>query len=331
MPRELHKPEGNLYDKIIKENAERLFLPLIEDHLKVKIKRFQPFQEKMQTTIEREMDFFYEVETIEGQTLLLHLEFQTENDKEMIYRAAEYHGMALRRKRLPIRHIVVFLGAGTMTMDTQLKESEVFTGFEVINIHQMNTTDLLASQIPEVIILAILSDYSTDEREAVLRLVLQQLKQVCKNANELSRYTKQLIVLSRLRKFDETAVKIIKDMSITYDVETDYLFLQGQEKGMKIGEEKGMKIGEEKAKLKAQKKQILSIIKMLQKQVQPDLIADFLALEESYVLAIQKELLQEKKIVARLKRKQKITTISKVLKVSELVVEALKELLEKEK
>ena len=239
--------------------------------------------------------------------------------------------MALRRKRLPIRHIVVFLGAGTMTMDTQLKESEVFTGFEVINIHQMNTTDLLASQIPEVIILAILSDYSTDEREAVLRLVLQQLKQVCKNANELSRYTKQLIVLSRLRKFDETAVKIIKDMSITYDVETDYLFLQGQEKGMKIGEEKGMKIGEEKAKLKAQKKQILSLIKMLQKQVQPDLIADFLALEESYVLAIQKELLQEKKIVARLKRKQKITTISKVLKVSELVVEALKELLEKEK
>jgi len=316
MSKRTHKPEGNLYDKIIKENAEQLFLPLIEDHLKVKIKRFQPFQEKMQTTIEREMDFFYEVETVENDTFLLHLEFQTENDKEMIYRAAEYHGMALRRKRLPIRHIVIFLGAGTMTMKTQLKEAEVFTGFEVINVNEMNTSELLTSQVPEVIILAILSDYAVDKREAILRLVLQQLKNVCKNANELSRYTQQLIILSRLRKFEDTAVKIIKDMSITYDVEKDSLYLQGQEKGMKKGEEKG--------KIKTH---IISIRNMLQKEFTISLIADLLTIDEAFVLSTQKDLLQEKKIIARLKRRQKISTISKALKVSPLVVETLKEVL----
>ena len=50
--------EGNLYDKIFKENAESIFLPLIEERLNVKIKAFIPYKAKLQTTIEREMDFF---------------------------------------------------------------------------------------------------------------------------------------------------------------------------------------------------------------------------------------------------------------------------------
>ena len=155
--RKLNKQEGNLYDKIFKENAEQLFLPLIEERLGIKIKSYQPFQEKMQTTIEREMDFFYEVQTEEDEKFLLHLEFQTDNDEEMLYRAAEYHGMALRRKKIPIRHITIYLGERKMTMKTKLDKSEIFEGFEVINIHKMDTSKLLSSQVPEIILLTILS------------------------------------------------------------------------------------------------------------------------------------------------------------------------------
>ncbi len=52
--------EGNLYDKIFKENAEAIFLPLVESRLGIKIKSFKPYKAKLQTTLEREMDFFYE-------------------------------------------------------------------------------------------------------------------------------------------------------------------------------------------------------------------------------------------------------------------------------
>ena len=55
--------EGNLYDKIFKEDAEAIFLPLIERRLGIKIKSFKPYTAKLQTTLEREMDFFYEVTT----------------------------------------------------------------------------------------------------------------------------------------------------------------------------------------------------------------------------------------------------------------------------
>ena len=92
------KNEGNQYDKIFKENAESLFIPLIEEHLRVKIKTFQPLKTKLQTTLEREMDFFYEIETIEGEKFLLHLEFQTEDEPNMVYRKAEY--LFIKKKRL---------------------------------------------------------------------------------------------------------------------------------------------------------------------------------------------------------------------------------------
>ena len=81
-----------------------MFLPLIEKRLGVKIKSFTPYKPKLQTTLEREMDFFYEVETIDGKIFLLHIEFQTEDDPDMIYRKAEYHGIALSLKKMEIRH-----------------------------------------------------------------------------------------------------------------------------------------------------------------------------------------------------------------------------------
>ncbi|MBL7813521.1 MAG: hypothetical protein JNL70_00855 [Saprospiraceae bacterium] len=44
--------EGNLYDKIFKENAEEIFMPLVEARLGIKIKKFIALPTKMQTTTE---------------------------------------------------------------------------------------------------------------------------------------------------------------------------------------------------------------------------------------------------------------------------------------
>lgn len=101
------KYEGNLYDKIFKEDAEAIFLPLDEQRLGIKIKSFKPFKAKLQTTLEREMDFFYDVEPEVGDPFLLHLEFQTEDEHDMLYRKAEYHGIALNLRKIEIRHIVI--------------------------------------------------------------------------------------------------------------------------------------------------------------------------------------------------------------------------------
>ena len=52
------KKEGNAFDKIFKEIIEKIFRPLVEKKLGIKIVKATPLKEKMQTTIELEMDFF---------------------------------------------------------------------------------------------------------------------------------------------------------------------------------------------------------------------------------------------------------------------------------
>jgi hypothetical protein len=230
------KPQGNLYDKIFKENAESIFIPLVEERLGVKIKQFTPFREKMQTTIEREMDFFYEVLTDSNETFILHLEFQTEDDPDMLVRAQEYHGMAYRRKQMEIRHVVVYLGTTEPKMQTQLEDKFVFRGFELLKIHDLDTQTLLSSQVPQVVLLAILANYPKEQAETVLRLLVKQLRALSKNKSELSRYLKQLAILARLRKLESLTVKISEEMPIVYDIETDYLYLQGMEKGFDKGQ-----------------------------------------------------------------------------------------------
>ena len=226
------KNEGNQYDKIFKENAESLFIPLIEEHLRVKIKTFQPLKTKLQTTLEREMDFFYEIETIEGEKFLLHLEFQTEDEPNMVYRKAEYHGIALNLKKMEIRHLVIYLGTNSPTMPTQLPDNQVYRGFDIIDIHALNHQILLQSQVPDVVLLSILADYPIEQAESILRLIVQQLKVVCKDKSELSKYIKQLVILSRLRKIDSLTIKITEEMPITYDINTDFLYNRGIEKGI---------------------------------------------------------------------------------------------------
>ncbi len=243
------KYEGNLYDKIFKEDAEAIFLPLVERRLGIKIKSFKPFKAKLQTTLEREMDFFYEVETEEGDCFLLHLEFQTEDEHDMVYRKAEYHGIALNLRKIEIRHIVIYLGINKPTMPTQLAENEVYRGFDMIDIHAFDHQKLLQSQVPDVIILAILADYPPEKAESILRLIIRQLKTFCQNKSELSKYIKQLVVLSRLRKIENLTIKIVEDMPITYDIHTDSLYIKGTEDGAVKGIEKGIKKGIEKEKI----------------------------------------------------------------------------------
>lgn len=229
------KKEGNAYDKIFKENIERIFRPLVEERLGVKIVKAVALKEKMQTTIEREMDFFYQIETDTGEKFILHLEFESGINLEIVYRVGEYHGMSTRRYKLPIRHLVVYLGEEPPTMRTQLKPEEVYTGFDLLNVHALDTDELLSSQIPEVVLIAILSNYSKEEAETIIRKVVENLKKLVKHKRTLKRYINQLMMLSRLRKIEELTIKISEEMPIHIEIEKDALYLRGNEKGIEQG------------------------------------------------------------------------------------------------
>jgi hypothetical protein len=74
------------YDKIFKENIGNLFLALSEKYWGLKIVKSQELKDKLQTTLEVESDFIRWVETETGETFILQLEFQSQDDSEMLLR-----------------------------------------------------------------------------------------------------------------------------------------------------------------------------------------------------------------------------------------------------
>ena len=220
------------FDKILKENIEAIFLPIVEKMLGISIKETFEIKDKIQITIEREPDFLKIIIDQNGKKWILHLEFQTTNDPNMIYRMAEYKAILLQRSpfpkgslrgglrkyQIPVRQVVIYLGSEKPKMQTQLPEEEQITGFELRDIREFPTQSMLDSEIPEGIILSILMDYKKADAEKVIEEIIYKLQQSSKSESELRRSIKQLIVLSRLRKLEVKIKQKINDMPITYDI-----------------------------------------------------------------------------------------------------------------
>ncbi|HAS43737.1 MAG TPA: hypothetical protein DCS93_24865 [Microscillaceae bacterium] len=231
------------YDKILKENIGELFLVLSKKYLRVEIKHSEELKDKLQTTLEKEADFLRKVETPQGEQLIVHLEFQTSDEKHMVYRMQEYFAILQKKYQLPIRQFVIYVGEKPPQMRTELSEYEVFTGFELMNLKEIHYTQLLDSHIPEEVILAILGDFNNQTSEKVLRQIIVKLQKLSSAPITLNKYLRQLFVFARLRNLTEVTQKQLNTMAFTYDIEKDAFFKRGKEKGREEGRLEGMQEG----------------------------------------------------------------------------------------
>ncbi len=236
------------YDKIIRENIEEVILPLAYKLLNIRPKRLEEIPDDLQTTIEREPDFLKKVTDQDDNLFILQIEFQVADETDMVLRMCEYKGILLRKHKLPVRQFVIYLGRQDPKMKTKLQDvipgDALAYDFPLINIHQYDYQKLLASDIPEEIILAILSDFQNESPEIVVEKILARVAAMSGDTIKLLKYLKQLSVLSRLRNLEEITIKKAKAMTLNYDVEQDFWYQEGIEKGI----EKGMEKGEEKEK-----------------------------------------------------------------------------------
>ena len=200
----------------------------------------------MAKTLEREVDFLYKIYNQKGRESILHLEFQTRNDKEMLERIQEYHALIFRKYKLPIRHIVIYLGKRKSTMKSKLQKDQIFTGFDIINLTEINPEQLISTQVPEMVIMALLGNFKKDRIEKVLNDIVDKLKSLTDSEDSMAKYVNQLLILARIRNFQLIVEQKLNDMPISYDVENDGLYLRGVEKGVNLGIEKGIEKGIQK-------------------------------------------------------------------------------------
>lgn len=264
--------KGNVFDKILKENIKQMIKPLAEELLQKTIKSIKPLPAKLQTTLELESDDFNLIETMDGKKSILHLEFETSLTKDMVYRVGEYHAVKQRKHKLPIHHFVIYIGTKKTKIKTKLPSNEIYKGFTLVRVNEKDPKEYLASDIPEMVILAVLGDYSDERKTEIIRLIIMRLQSLISNKRKLGKYINQLLIFGRFRKLENIITQNFEDMTtVNYDITKDGLYL--------------------KAKAEAKKEKIESIkALLLDKYYSQKRIAEILNVPISLVRKVKKEL-----------------------------------------
>jgi predicted transposase YdaD len=270
---------GN-YDRIIKESIEKVLLTLASSLLNLEISTTEPITAKLQTTVEREPDFLKKVTLTNGQQIILQLEFQLQDEEDMVYRMAEYRAIIQRIYMMPVKQYVIYLGNSKPTMPTKLPKGQRISSFTLKNLKDLPVNDMLASDVPEELVLAILTDFPERDAKQVVSVILRKLKRVAANRAELKKAYQQLLTLSRIRKLEVETKKQIEAMPITYDIKTDGLFLEGKAEGKAEGKVEG----------KAEERKIAIQNMLLKTDFLPEQIADILEVPLQFVLEVKKSL-----------------------------------------
>ena len=275
-----NKSEGSLYDKVIQENLPSLIQAIVEKHLRLDTIAIEPIKLTFQRTIERKPDYLGKITDAEGNPLLLHLEFQTANKAEMIFRMNEYQGLILRKMQLPMLQYIIYMGHEPFRMATEFVHPDYTYRCRAWDVSKVPYQTFVASDIPEEIMLAICADYGEQPSNVVIRTILQRLKKVSSQERLLLRYVNQLTILSNMRKLEQETITESKAMDITGNIEEFELYQMGRKEGEKKGEKKGKKEGEKEAISALLKSQLLT----------PEQIAQTLNVPLKYVQELQAKL-----------------------------------------
>ena len=260
MNKKKFKEEGNLYDKIFKENVDATIDSFIHKILKINIKESEKIVLKLQRTKEREADFLKIVTDEKQEKFILHIEYQVANEPEMVHRMIDYWNLLVRKYNLRVEQYVIFLGDEQPTMRVKIDYPNMKFYYRLINFKELDYQLFLKSDVPEEMILAILGNHRNDTPLKIVYEVIKRIEQSEPQTLEKQKIFQQLLVLGRLRKLDLNIQEIMDSISQYIKIEEDVLFLKGIEKGIERGIEEGIEKGIESTSEKKNRQFVISLL-----------------------------------------------------------------------
>ena len=172
-------------------------------------------------------------ETSDGR--LVHLELQSTNDADMALRMAEYAWAIYRRFRRFPEQLVLYVGESPLRMSQRLEGLSVSVWYRLVDIRELNSEPLLASDRMEDNVIAVLLRFG-DERGAVRRI----LRHIAdsdpgRRASALS----ELLILAGLRSLAAVIRQEAQQMPILNDIMDHEVFGPEIRRGMEMGRQEG--------------------------------------------------------------------------------------------
>jgi hypothetical protein len=220
---------------------ESLLPAIIKDVLELDITSSEEIPDDLQHTKERKPDVLKKVTDRNNQTFVLHLEWQTHNEKDMVYRMAEYAVMLQRKYRMPVEQYVIFIGKGGVTMSRTINYKNFKYRYHIIALKDVDYKFFLKSDDPAIQVFSILANFGKDDEVAAVKNIIEEVGTSAGGPLARGIYFNQLRVFAKLRNANiklNLNKMIFLDKIIEDDEhpETDPYFRIGEIRGIAIGQ-----------------------------------------------------------------------------------------------
>jgi predicted transposase/invertase (TIGR01784 family) len=219
------------YDKIFREVLKDIFPAVAQKVLGIPPGAYKPLPVDLQYTSEREADQVWEITPLEGEPFVLHCEFQTTNDKQMLSRMLIYHAFLHYQKPLPIRQYVVYFGKDKMNMQSRLDSDSLSYQYQLVDLRRFPYQTFLEASQGQEVLLAILADYGGEPVELIAERILLKLRQLTESKLQLEQRVLQLVRLAVLRNVNTIVYNTAQKMALNIDIKDDTLYQLGKEEG----------------------------------------------------------------------------------------------------
>jgi hypothetical protein len=134
--------------------------------------QYKPIPGDLQYTSEREADQVWEVTPDARERFILHCEFQSTNDRQMLSRMLLYHAFLHYQRKMPIRQFVIYVGRDALHMEHQLQTESLSYRYGLIDLKAFPYQAFLDSAHSEEVLLTILADFGGEDSALIGRRII---------------------------------------------------------------------------------------------------------------------------------------------------------------
>lgn len=231
--------QNSQYDKVLRENMRFTLPGILERVLKLNIVTTEEVKDKIQITKQKEVDALRIITDANGETYVLHLEFESGNTERMNFRMAEYRSMLHQIYDLPVKQYVLYLGKKKSRMSNKIDLPNFKFEYELISLSDLPYELFLTADRPEEQILAVLADFGRSDPTKVIQSVLEKICKDDQGGLTNNKYFEQLRVIIQLRNLETQLNEVMLTVNSFFKKERDVLFKWGVQEGIETGEING--------------------------------------------------------------------------------------------
>ena len=165
---------------------------------------------------------------------ILHLDFQSNNHRDMPFRVGIYGILAAQKYRKIVRQVVIYMGAERMRMQDHLDLGQIQIAYRLVDIREFEAGTLIESGNPGDLALAMLA-----------RGGVRRMREIVRKANALpeverQRVLTQMVILAGLRGVSEGLTMELKNMGVYVEIEKNVFLKELRDSALAQGKAEGM-------------------------------------------------------------------------------------------